>query len=85
MNLFKTIIKKFLWFDITPRKHLYNELNECYKKIEELNSVIVSLKEDNLSFQRQIWDHEEHIHQLQERLDDLTYEPEDEWNSTGSY
>lgn len=85
MNLFKTIIKKFLWFDITPRKHLYNELNECYEQIEELNSVIVSLKEDNLSFQRQIWDYEEHIHQLQERLDDLTYEPEDEWNSTESY
>ena len=29
----KTQIKKFLWFDITPRKHLYDELDECYRTI----------------------------------------------------
>lgn len=29
----KTQIKKFLWFDITPRECLYNELNECYRTI----------------------------------------------------
>ena len=29
----KTQIKKFLWFDITPRKHLYDELNDCYRTI----------------------------------------------------
>lgn len=29
----KTQIKKFLWFDITPRECLYNELNECYRII----------------------------------------------------
>jgi chromosome segregation ATPase len=106
MNLFKTIIRKFLWFDITPRKELYAELNECYEKVNkyfkdayELEKKVESLKEElekysisnselkdevnellndneklrsvNMDLQRQIWDYEEQIHQMGERLDDL--------------
>jgi uncharacterized coiled-coil DUF342 family protein len=44
MEKIKTVIRKFLWFDITPRKELYNELNECYEKITSLNKTINDLR-----------------------------------------
>lgn len=92
MNLFKTVVRKFLWFDITPRKELYVELNSCYDKInnqnrelKELENKYDMLKEKNevlrytnselkgeiLDLQRENWDKDEHIHQLQEKLDEL--------------
>lgn len=34
--MIKTIIRKFLGIDVTPRKQLYAELNECYAEISRL-------------------------------------------------
>ena len=81
----KTKIRKFLWFDITPRKELYAEIGSCYETIKQQNKELYDtenqlnetrsereqLLNDKLDLERQIWDHEEHIHQLQERIDDL--------------
>ena len=33
MSPIKTKIRKFLWFDITPRRELYAELKDCYGTI----------------------------------------------------
>ena len=40
----KTQIKKFLWFDITPRKELYKEIDDCEKSIKTLSDTVVLLK-----------------------------------------
>jgi chromosome segregation ATPase len=40
----KTQIKKFLWFDITPRKELYKEIDDCEKSIKTLSDTVALLK-----------------------------------------
>lgn len=40
----KTQIKKFLWFDITPRKELYKEIADCENSIKTLSDTVVLLK-----------------------------------------
>lgn len=42
----KTKIKKILWFDITPRKSLYKELDECYEIINNQVHKIHQLGQD---------------------------------------
>ena len=39
----KTQIKKFLWFDITPRKELYKEIDDCEKSIKTLSDTVALL------------------------------------------
>lgn len=41
----KTKIKKFLWFDITPRKELYNEIDSCYIEIHKISDKLSAIQE----------------------------------------
>jgi chromosome segregation ATPase len=78
----KTQIKKFLWFDITPRKELYNEIDECYaeiakivKKLSALQESLAILREEGQSknnqinsLENQLCDAEKQIMQLKDDL-----------------
>lgn len=81
----KTKKRMFLWFDITPRKELYAEIDSCYETMKQQSKVLYDtenqlnetrsereqLLNEKLDLERQTWDYEEQIHQLQERIDDL--------------
>ena len=43
--------KKFLWFDITPRKNLYDEIDRCYERIEYLVAKVNKLKDEKRDLQ----------------------------------
>ena len=69
--MIKTIIRKFLGIDFTPRKHLYNELNECYFEISKLREEIKEERQLRFLAERKMWDLEERINQLQCYIKDL--------------
>lgn len=73
----KTQIKKFLWFDITPRKELYKEIDDCEKSNKTLSDTIVLLKnqtnEKNIkinNLERTICKLENEIQMLKDYYDD---------------
>ena len=69
MYLFKTPIRKFLWFDITPRKDLYAELNECYTRINSLFKETYKLKQDIESSKNETAELKEYIGRLEREID----------------
>lgn len=44
MSWIKTKIRKFLWFDFTPRQELYDELNLVYQTSNKQASRIIELE-----------------------------------------
>lgn len=73
----KTQIKKFLWFDITPRKELYKKIDDCEKSNKTLSDTIVLLKnqtnEKNIkikNLERTICKLENEIQTLKDYYDD---------------
>ena len=82
--MIKTIIRKFLGIDFTPRKHLYAELNECYAEISRLLVSVDNERVLRFNAERNAWDLEEQVRQLQCRIEELeNYDDFEE--ETGSY
>jgi len=82
--MIKTIIRKFLGIDVTPRKQLYAELNECYAEISRLLVSVDNERALRFNAERNAWDLEEQVRQLQCRIEELeNYDDFEE--ETGSY
>ena len=69
--MIKTIIRKFLGIDFTPRKQLYAELNECYAEISRLLVSVDNERALRFNAERNAWDLEERVRQLQCRIEEL--------------
>ena len=73
-----TKIRKFLWFDITPRRELYAELNQCYEKIKKQNKELFEVENqlydvridrdkflnEKLDLEREVWELQDKIRYL---------------------
>ena len=82
--MIKTIIRKFLGIDFTPRKQLYAELNECYAEISRLLVSVDNERALRFNAERNARDLEEQVRQLQCRIEELeNYDDFEE--ETGSY
>ena len=82
--MIKTIIRKFLGIDFTPRKQLYAELNECYAEISRLLVSVDNERALRFNAESHAWELEEQVRQLQCRIEELeNYDDFEE--ETGSY
>lgn len=75
-NLFKTIIRNFLWFDITPRKELYAELNNCYETINEYDKKAYEKEKRIESLEEELEKYSISNSELKEELTEIAEERE---------
>lgn len=69
--MIKTIIRKFLGIDFTPRKQLYAELNECYTEISKLLVSVDNERMLRFNAERNVQELEEQVRQLQCHIEEL--------------
>lgn len=69
--MIKTIIRKFLGIDFTPRKQLYAELNECYAEISRLLVSVDNERALRFNAEGNVLELEEQIKQLQCYIEEL--------------
>lgn len=80
MNWIIALLKR-IGIDLTPRKELYQKIEELEFSVKELTTKVCDFREAVLEKDRQIWNLEDEIRLLQERL---SYE--DDWvESNESY
>lgn len=84
MGTIKTVIRKFLWFDITPRKELYAEiettnalLTEAQEREKKLRSDLSAEKFRADTHEREVNRLTEENRRLQNELDRFYYPDED--------
>lgn len=80
MNWIIALLKR-IGIDLTPRKELYQKIEELEFSVKELTTKVCDFRETVLEKDRQIWNLEDEIRLLHERIGH-----EDEWDeSNDSY
>lgn len=74
MSWIKTKIRKFLWFDITPRTELYDELNSVYQTSNKQASRIIELENTLEARDKRITELAEKITKMREQVTELLKE-----------
>lgn len=76
MNWIIALLKR-IGIDLTPRKELYQKIGELELSVKELTAKVCDFRETVLEKDRQIWNLEDEIRLLQERIGH-----EDEWEES---
>ena len=67
MNWIITLLKK-VGIDLTPRKELYQKIEELEFRVKELTTKVCDFRETVLEKDRQIWNLKDEIRLLREQL-----------------